>query len=547
MTYRCFFPRGVRKAPLVLGALSRKPRWATAMAFCTLLAAGLFPLTYRLSFRQGRWSGEPRPSSFKEWEGWMAGEPLPSPKVSADFDATADGVVFGLFPDRLILPFETVVGDTLFEQFTKVNASQSPMRLFMFGAIPTRDFRGRNLQAINLTGADLRGVELEGADLRGAQLQYARLNSANMRAAQLQRAELEGAQLPTARLGGADLEGADLHAATLSGADLTFAKLTYARLIGAELQSATLAGSALQGTWLNNSHIEGANLSGARLEAADLSGAHLEGANLVGARLRGSAMRETHLLGAFLEQANLEGANLAYADLEGADLAVANLHGAQLKSTQLQGANLAGVDGSESEFDEPFVYRTNVESTSFRGAIIRSPRASALVIIPKQPLLSSVTDEQPQSLSDEVVANWLDAATKFAPEANKLSIHLRLNHLESNFQTIEQDRADGEKWRSLAEVSNSPDSSSPAYRTWLARVLGDWVCASEGAPFVAEGLTFNQRDRLAALGEQLTAVRERMEEGRNNPSKCPGVAGFTEDNWRALESIKPTDGARSAH
>ena len=36
MTYRCFFPRGVRKAPLVLGALSRKPRWATAIAFCVL-------------------------------------------------------------------------------------------------------------------------------------------------------------------------------------------------------------------------------------------------------------------------------------------------------------------------------------------------------------------------------------------------------------------------------------------------------------------------------------------------------------------------------
>ena len=44
MTYRCFFPRGVRKAPLVLGALSRKPRWATAMAFCVLLAVGLGPL-----------------------------------------------------------------------------------------------------------------------------------------------------------------------------------------------------------------------------------------------------------------------------------------------------------------------------------------------------------------------------------------------------------------------------------------------------------------------------------------------------------------------
>jgi hypothetical protein len=34
MTSRSFFPRGLRKAPLVLGTLNRKPRWATAMAFC---------------------------------------------------------------------------------------------------------------------------------------------------------------------------------------------------------------------------------------------------------------------------------------------------------------------------------------------------------------------------------------------------------------------------------------------------------------------------------------------------------------------------------
>ena len=65
MTYRCFFPRGVRKAPLVLGALSRKPRWAAAMAFCVLLAVALAPLVDWLSFQQGRWAGEPRPSSFE--------------------------------------------------------------------------------------------------------------------------------------------------------------------------------------------------------------------------------------------------------------------------------------------------------------------------------------------------------------------------------------------------------------------------------------------------------------------------------------------------
>jgi hypothetical protein len=106
MTYRCFFPRGVRKAPLVLGTLNRKPRWAAAMAFCVLLAVGLFPTVTWLSFQQGRWAGEPRPSSYSELGSWMAGEPALSPESIPDYAASRGGVVFHLFPDRLKLPNE---------------------------------------------------------------------------------------------------------------------------------------------------------------------------------------------------------------------------------------------------------------------------------------------------------------------------------------------------------------------------------------------------------------------------------------------------------
>ena len=360
---------------------------------------------------------------------------------------------------------------------------------------------------------------MEAADLRGAQLQLAWLDDANMGGARLQGANLEGAQLPAAHMVGTHLEGASLQSALLRGADLTFAKLTSASLIGAELQGASLAASELQGALLISAHLEGSELSGAHLEGADLSGAHLEGANLVSAQLKGAAMRQTHLQGAFLKQANLEGASLTNADLEAADLAMANLHGAKLKKTQLQGANLAGADASESEFDEPYVYLTNVQGVSFRGALIRSPHTTAVVISPNQQLQSLTTDQQPVSLSDEIVNNWLETSIKFSPEANKVFIRRNFSRLRSDFQTTEQDSTDDERWRSLAGASNSLDPSNAAYRTWLARVLGDWVCASEGAPFVAEGLTFNQRDRLAALGEQLTVVRERMKSGRDDPTK----------------------------
>jgi hypothetical protein len=44
---------------------------------------------------------------------------------------------------------------------------------------------------------------------------------------------------------------------------------------------------------------------------------------------------------------------------------------------------------------------------------------------------------------------------------------------------------------------------------------------------------------LAALGDELSNVRARLEEGRKTPEKCPGIAGFTDEDWRRLEAIKP--------
>ena len=45
--------------------------------------------------------------------------------------------------------------------------------------------------------------------------------------------------------------------------------------------------------------------------------------------------------------------------------------------------------------------------------------------------------------------------------------------------------------------------------------------------------------RLAALGDQLDGVRKRMKAGREKPEDCQGVAGFTEEDWRNLDAIKP--------
>jgi hypothetical protein len=174
MTYRCFFPRGVRKAPLVLGALSYKPRWAMAMAFCILLAAALIPLAYWLSFQQGRWAGEPWPSSVAESGHWMAGTPPPFSDVIPDYAATANGVVFGLFPDRLKLNDETIVGETKLEQTQKEIASRGG------DFVPTITLDERDLRAADLSGADLRGASLNSAAIEGGDLQRVRLDGARL-------------------------------------------------------------------------------------------------------------------------------------------------------------------------------------------------------------------------------------------------------------------------------------------------------------------------------------------------------------------------------
>jgi hypothetical protein len=53
--------------------------------------------------------------------------------------------------------------------------------------------------------------------------------------------------------------------------------------------------------------------------------------------------------------------------------------------------------------------------------------------------------------------------------------------------------------------------------------------------------------QLARLGEQLNALRARFDEGRRTLEKCPGVAGFTEDDWHRLESIKPVEATPANH
>jgi uncharacterized protein YjbI with pentapeptide repeats len=498
MTYRCFFPRGVRKAPLVLGALSRKPRWAAAMAFCMLLALALAPAAYWLSFSEGRWAGDPRPTSFAEWTTWMAGERPQLPEKNPDYAATANGVVFGLFPDRLKLADETIVGEKTLEETKKEIASRGG------DYIPTRKLDFRDLQAADFSGADLRGVSLSEATMRGAKLASARLDGARVACdpplywcAQLQGANLLGARLRGANLLGAGLQGANL--------------------VRAQLQGADLVGSRLQGANLQAAQLQGAQIDGARLQGADLRGAQLQGANL--------------------RDAQLQGANLYRAQLQGADLSGA----------QLQGADLSKANQTDSDLSGAFVFRTNMAEVDLSNSAIRSIRADQVKL--------GDTHIEPLRVPD--VDAWIAAATQFAKggRATQLGADKAMEgtrqqfarlRLEPNFHTPAEDAADEAEWSDLTKQSVTSDPDGARHREQLAAFLGDLACGPDGAPYVARALVTAKTttlsgyvDRLGVLGNQLAVVRDRMEEGRKTPEKCPGVAGFTEDNWHKLEAIKP--------
>jgi uncharacterized protein YjbI with pentapeptide repeats len=484
MTFQWSFSRGVRKAPLVLGVLSRKPRWLTAVALCAIGVIVLCPLAYWLSFKEGRWAGEPRPSSFEELARWMEGEPPPFPE-DLEYTATAKGVVFGLFPDRLKLNDEAIVGEAKLEETKKEIASRGG------DFVPTIKLDRRDLQAADLSGADLRGVALEGAAMQGAYLNLVRLDGARLVDAGLQGADLSAAQLQGANLADAQLQGADLWSAQLEGAALYRAQLQGANLRDAQLQGARLASLrrySNRGTVLASAGLQGAHLSGAQLQGADLGGARLQGANL--------------------SKAQLQGANIF--------------------KVQLQGADLSGADLTDSDFAETFVFRTNIANADLS--------MTAVGMVDADPVRMGDRG-QLAPLTRPDIDGWIAAATRFASADKKDHIVKRFDRLKSDFQAHSEDVT----WSGMGEASLALDPNGAQHRQRLVKFLANLACEPADGTHVARGLV-QQRGllyRLAMLGDQLAAFRASLEEGRKAPEKCPGVVGFTEDDWRRLEAIKP--------
>lgn len=331
----------------------------------------------------------------------------------------------------------------------------------------------------------------------------------------------------------AQLQGADLSYAQMQGATFAGSMAWGADLEGAQLQRANLARATLSGANLTDAELSGANLESAWLRGANLAGALLLGANLNGAQLQGANLRGAQLQGADLPAVQLQEGDLGTAQLEGADLFGAQLRGTRLMGAQLQGATLYNADLADSDLGEAFVFRTDIGGVDLSTAVIPSIHANQVKLNESGEI---------ERLGQPDINAWIEGVSKFATEEATKDRFARLK-LDPGFQTPAEDVADVTMWTELTKESRASDLDG--YSKRLGEALAKLICDDQGAPDVARGLI--RYGRLAALGDQLSLIRTRIKEGRGDPDTCLGVAGFTEDDWRALDAIKPTETAPADH
>lgn len=384
-----------------------------------------------------------------------------------------------LLSDRLILTDESFVDS---DKLTKVEVSRS--------------LRGRDLRGAILNRADLRKVDFTGANLFGAQLKNARLERAilscanaalNWSCAQLQNTSLYGADLKATIFVGANLQGADLGGADAAGANF----------FGAQLGGASLAVARLDGAIFTAAYLQGANLSGARLHGA-----------LFSARVR-SGVPNWELVIAQVRQVPFVGA-----ELQAADLSFADLQGADLSGTELQGANLSGAHLDGVSLDGAGLWRVR---GNFRNRLIDFGKCDP----ERMPWHRSGYTE---------FKTWMDKIFSTIPEG---VLYKSAEERLAVLGKISPSDLIGTALLKAACAQDHPQDEERRRR--LARFLADLGCSSHSAPFVALGLLLSRRIEMPIFGR---VIAERLQNGKSNPAeKCPGIVGFTEQDWANVYSL----------
>jgi uncharacterized protein YjbI with pentapeptide repeats len=423
----------------------------------------------------------------------------------------------------------------------------------------SHSFRGRDLTYAVLSRADLRKADFTGAKLNYATLRKTKLEravfscaetaggvgqfgcvelrSADLSYARLQGAHLGFAQLQGANLGFAQLQGADLGFARLQGADLSDAQLQGGDLAASDLRGAHLARAQLQGAHLADAQLRGADLTRAALQGADLASAQLQGAYLLNAQLQGADLADAQLQGADLASAQLQLADLADAELQGADLATAALQGADLASAQLQGADLSDAELQGTGFGKARVWRVNGGERTSHSVIASLPHLGLTDFQGCDPDTKPWSDrgEGPRSF-----AEWRDLILKEIPIGDvRDAAKKRLSVLDPMQKTTRTVVSRG-FWLWKAEPSKDEKAGEK-----LTTVLGDLACSG---PDIALGLLAKimssqivfRNGRTSFTASEVTTIAERLRKGKSDPTACPGVNGFTNQDWSRLDELVQT-------
>ena len=140
-------------------------------------------------------------------------------------------------------------------------------------ALSSHDFRGTNLEYVDLSNADLgaanfKDADLAFADLRGANLEGAVFDGTVLQSADLRRAVLRDATIePPVGFGAADLRGADLRNADFScrtcaaQSDGGVSTFTFAHLNEADLRGVNFGRTIFLGSVFDGADLRGADLS----------------------------------------------------------------------------------------------------------------------------------------------------------------------------------------------------------------------------------------------------------------------------------------------
>ena len=152
-----------------------------------------------------------------------------------------------------------------------------------------------------------------------------RCQGVNFKGANLEKLDLRGINFKYAILKGCNLRGANLSYCNFERADLSYSRIDGASLVNVKMLCVNLEGCSMRGCNLedpagNRSNLEGANMKGVTLEGSHMTGINLRVANIKNGNLKNCDLRSAVMAGTDLENCDLSGCDLHEANLRGANL-----------------------------------------------------------------------------------------------------------------------------------------------------------------------------------------------------------------------------------